>query len=142
MSQVYKEVRWMSIRIISPSVHGVLDYMSAIVLILAPSVLGFNEVSPFAYWLSVIAGIILILYSLMTDYEFSIGMFIPLRVHLVIDSSAGVLFILWPFIFDFTGLALAYYLVMGFGILLVVALTQSDEETQLKEDHRNRNTDY
>ena len=78
----------------------------------------------------------------MTDYEFSIGMFIPLRVHLVIDSSAGVLFILWPFIFDFTGLALAYYLVMGFGILLVVALTQSDEETQLKEDHRNRNTDY
>ena len=103
----------MSIRIISPSVHGVLDYMSAIVLILAPSVLELNEISPYAYWLSVIAGIILILYSLMTDYEFSIGMLIPLKTHLVIDFSAGVLFILWPFIFNFTGLALAYYLVMG-----------------------------
>ena len=123
----------MSFRIITPRVHGLLDYMSAIVLILAPSVLEFNEVSPYAYWLSVIAGVILILYSLMTDYDFSIGMLIPLKTHLVIDFSAGVLFILWPFIFDFTGLVLAYYLVMGFGILLVVGLTQSDEESQLNQ---------
>jgi len=123
----------MSFRIITPRVHGLLDYMSAIVLILAPSVLEFNEVSPYAYWLSVIAGVILILYSLMTDYDFSIGMLIPLKTHLVIDFSAGVLFILWPFIFDFTDLVLAYYLVMGFGILLVVGLTQSDEESQLNQ---------
>ena len=123
----------MSFRIITSRVHGLLDYMSAIVLILAPSVLEFNEVSPYAYWLSVIAGVILILYSLMTDYDFSIGILIPLKTHLVIDFSAGVLFILWPFIFDFTGLALAYYLVMGFGILLVVGLTQSDEESQLNQ---------
>tara|TARA_B110000495_G_C22674875_1_gene398650 strand:- start:244 stop:627 length:384 start_codon:yes stop_codon:yes gene_type:complete len=123
----------MSFRIITPRVHGLLDYMSAIVLILAPSVLEFNEVSPYAYWLSVIAGVILILYSLMTDYDFSIGMLIPLKTHLVIDFSAGVLFILWPFIFDFTGLVLAYYLVMGFGILLVVGLTQSGEESQLNQ---------
>ena len=123
----------MSFRIITSRVHGLLDYMSAIVLILAPSVLEFNEVSPYAYWLSVIAGVILILYSLMTDYDFSIGILIPLKTHLVIDFSAGVLFILWPFFFDFTGLALAYYLVMGFGILLVVGLTQSDEESQLNQ---------
>ena len=125
----------MSYRIISPEVHGILDYVSAIVLILVPGVLAFDEISPFAYWLSVIAGCVLILYSLMTDYEFSIGMFIPLRIHLVLDFSAGILFILWPFIFDFTGLAMAYYLVMGFGILLVVALTQSDEESELQHDH-------
>ena len=123
----------MSFRIITPRVHGLLDYMSAIVLIIAPSVLEFNEVSPYAYWLSVIAGVILILYSLMTDYDFSIGMLIPLKTHLVIDFSAGVLFILWPFIFDSTGLVLAYYLVMGFGILLVVGLTQSGEESQLNQ---------
>ena len=123
----------MNYRIISPGVHGILDYVSAIVLILVPGVLAFDEISPFAYWLSVIAGCVLILYSLMTDYEFSIGMFIPLRIHLVLDFSAGILFILWPFIFDFTGLALAYYLVMGFGILLVVGLTQSDEESQLNQ---------
>ena len=123
----------MNYRIISPGVHGILDYVSAIVLILVPGVLAFDEISPFAYWLSVIAGCVLILYSLMTDYEFSIGMFIPLRIHLVLDFSAGILFILWPFIFDFTGLAMAYYLVMGFGILLVVGLTQSDEESQLNQ---------
>ena len=126
----------MNYRIISSGVHGILDYVSAIVLILVPGVLAFDEISPFAYWLSVIAGCVLILYSLMTDYEFSIGMFIPLRIHLVLDFSAGILFILWPFIFDFTGLAMAYYLVMGFGILLVVALTQSDEESELQHDHR------
>ena len=126
----------MSHRIISPSLHGVIDYISAFVLIVAPNVLLLDEISPFAYWLSVIYGCVLILYSLMTDYEFSIGMLIPLRIHITIDLSAGILFILWPFIFDFSGLPLAYYLAMGFGIVLVAALTQSDEESQLKADHR------
>ena len=132
----------MNHRIISPSLHGVLDYISAFVLIVAPNVLSLDEISPFAYWLSVVFGCVLVLYSMMTDYEFSIGMFIPLKVHLAIDFSAGILFILWPFIFDFIGLALAYYLVMGFGILLVVALTQSDEESQLKNDHHDSNLNY
>ena len=119
----------MNHRIISPPLHGVVDYISGIILIVAPSVLELNEISPFAYWLSVIFGCALILYSLMTDYEYSIGMLIPFRVHLAIDFSFGIIFILWPFIFDFTGLALGYYLVMGFGFLLIVALTQSDEES-------------
>ena len=132
----------MNLRIISPSVHGILDYVSAILFILAPIILKFEEISPFAYWLSVIFGCVLILYSLMTDYEFSIGMLIPLKVHLAIDFSAGIIFILWPFIFDFTDLVLAYYLVVGFGLLLVVALSQSDEESQLKDDHHDRNLDY
>ena len=132
----------MNYRIISPSLHGVLDYIFAFVFIVAPNVLKLDEISPFAYWLSVTFGCLLVLYSMMTDYEFSIGMLIPLKVHLAIDSFAGILFILWPFIFDFTGLALAYYLVMGFGILLVVALTQSDEESQLKNDHHDSNLNY
>ena len=132
----------MNYRIISPSLHGVLDYIFAFVFIVAPNVLKLDEISPFAYWLSVTFGCLLVLYSMMTDYEFSIGMLIPLKVHLAIDSFAGILFILWPFIFDFTGLALAYYLVMGFGILLVVALIQSDEESQLKNDHHDSNLNY
>ena len=132
----------MNYRIISPSLHGVLDYIFAFVFIVAPNVLKLDEISPFAYWLSVTFGCLLVLYSMMTDYEFSIGMLIPLKVHLAIDSFAGILFILWPFIFDFTGLALAYYLVMGFVILLIVVLTQSDEESQLKNDHHDRNLDY
>ena len=132
----------MNHRIISPLLHGVLDYISAIILIVAPSVLELNENSPFAYWLSVTFGCALLLYSLMTDYEYSIGMLIPLRIHLAIDFSFGILFILWPFIFDFTGLALAYYLVMGFGLLLIVALTQSDKESELKNDHHDSNLDY
>jgi hypothetical protein len=113
----------MNIRFLTPSIHGILDYIAAIVLVVAPVILKLHEVSPFAYWLSVVAGGLLILYSLLTDYEFSISKMIPLKVHLGLDLSAGVLFVIWPFIFGFTGVAMAYYIVMGLGILLVVAVT-------------------
>jgi len=115
----------MNIRFLTSTLHGILDYIAAFVLLVAPVILKLNEVSPFAYWLSVVAGGVLILYSLLTDYEFSISKMIPFKVHLGLDLSAGVVFVIWPFIFGFTGVAMAYYIVMGLGIMLVVAVTDS-----------------
>jgi len=125
----------MNIRFLTPSIHGILDYVAAFVLLLAPTLLKLNETSPFAYWLSVVAGAVLVLYSLLTDYEFSIGKVIPFRVHLGLDFSAGIVFVVWPFIFGFTGIAMAYYIVMGLGIMLVVAVTES--ESELTHDHHD-----
>lgn len=125
----------MNIRFLTPAIHGILDYTAAFVLLVAPAILKLNEVSPFAYWLSVVAGVVLIGYSLLTDYAFSISKMIPLKVHLGLDASAGVVFVIWPFIFGFTGVAMAYYIVMGLGILLVVAVTE--RVSDLSQDHHH-----
>lgn len=114
----------MNIRFLPSSIHNILDYMAALVLVVAPVILKFDQVSPFAYWLSIVAGIALILYSLLTDYEFSIKKWIPFETHLISDLSIGVIFLVWPFIFGFSGLAFAYYIVMGLSLLLVVAVTK------------------
>ena len=82
--------------------------------------MGFDGLS---LWLSVAGGAGLVLYSLLTDYAFSIAKAIPFKIHIIFDSLAAVVFIAAPFIFGFSGITQIYYIVMGAGVLLVVALT-------------------
>ncbi len=128
-----KEGSRMNIRFLTPTIHGFLDYIAAFVLLIAPTILKLEQVSAFAYWLSVIVGGLLILYSLFTDYEASIVKAIPFKVHLAFDFSAGIVFVIWPLLFGFSGIATLYYLVMGIGIMLVVAVT--DPESHVTHHH-------
>ena len=114
----------MSIRFLSPTVHGIFDYLAALALIAAPFVLGLGKISPLVYWLSVIAGVVLILYSLLTNYSYSLAKIIPFKVHLVLDLIAGIVFVAAPFVLGLVGLAKLYCLVMGIGVILVVAITR------------------
>lgn len=104
--------------------HGILDYLAALALIIAPFVLGLGEYGPIAQWLSVAGGVGLILYSLLTDYPNGAAAIIPYRVHLVLDLAASVAFIVAIFIFGFTGLAAIYYAVMAGGVILVVLVSK------------------
>lgn len=112
-------------KILNPRLHGILDYVAASALIVAPFILG---LSGLALWLSAAAGVALILYSLVTDYGPGIARIIPFRVHLVIDTVAGVTFVVAPFVVGWSGLVAAYYVVMGAGVLLVVAVTSANPE--------------
>lgn len=115
-------------RIINSTVHGLLDYLAAITLIIAPFVLGIAEQSVVIHWLSVLAGAGLIGYSLITTYTYSIAKVIPLKLHLIFDLAAAVVFILVPFVLSITGTAAIYSWVMGVGVLMVVLLTNSSKE--------------
>jgi hypothetical protein len=71
-------------KFISPKVHGALDYAVASVLIGAPLVLGFSDLSVAAAVIAVAAGIGLFVYSLLTNYSAGLRALIPFRVHLVL----------------------------------------------------------
>ncbi|MEL7538836.1 MAG: hypothetical protein AAFZ58_13945 [Pseudomonadota bacterium] len=109
---------------LTPTLHGLGDYAAAIVLIAAPFALGISEQSVIAQWFSVAGGAGLIVYSLLTDYAYSAVPLIPFNVHLVLDSLAGIAFIGLPFVLGLTGVAMIYFIAMGAGVLLVVAVTQ------------------
>ncbi|AFY96973.1 SPW repeat domain-containing protein [Chamaesiphon minutus] len=111
------------IRFVSGSLHGILDYAAAIVLITVPLALNFQTTSPFALWLSVAAGILLIAYSLITDYGLSVVKWIPFNVHLILDAVAGIAFLAVPFLFGFDGLIRWFYLANGAIVLLLVIVT-------------------
>jgi hypothetical protein len=118
-------------KFISPKVHGVLDYLVASVLIGAPFVLRFSDVSLAAALIAVAAGSGLVVYSLLTAYSAGMRAVIPFRVHLVLDASAAVALLVVPFLFGFAGMPRAFYLVIGTAVLAVVACTRVQEESEL-----------
>ena len=117
----------MNFRILTPKTHGLLDYTAAVGLIVLPFLLRLSAASTLAIWLSVAAGIVLVGYSLATDYDFGLFGALSFRAHLVLDMLAAAGFVTAPFLFGWNGLVLAYYLVMGAGVLIVVALSATSE---------------
>jgi hypothetical protein len=114
-------------KFLTPKLHGLGDYAAAAVLIAAPFILGIKEQSVIAHWASVVAGIGLIIYSLLTDYTFSVAKVIPFKAHLVLDSVAGVVLIALAILLELDVVTRAYLIVMGAGVLLVVAVTQTED---------------
>jgi len=112
-----------SVRFVSGSLHGLLDYAAAFVLIAVPLLLNFQATSPLALWLSVAAGILLVAYSLVTDYGLSLVKWIPFSTHLILDALAGFAFVIAPFLFGFEGLIRWFYVVNGVIVLLLVLVT-------------------
>ena len=115
-------------RILTPKIHGLLDYAAAAALIVLPFLLDLGATSQLAHWLSVAGGIGLVTYSLATDYAFGAIGLVPFRAHMVLDLIAALAFIAAPFVFGWSGLVMGYYLVMGAGVLAVVALTNTGEQ--------------
>ncbi|MGI9286255.1 MAG: hypothetical protein ACR2P1_12775 [Pseudomonadales bacterium] len=115
-----------SIRFLTPTIHGALDYAAAAGLIVLPFLLGFEGL---ALWLSVAGGAGLIVYSLVTDYTFSVASALSFKTHLLLDLSAAAAFIVAPFLFGWTGLVMGYYFVMAVGVIVVVALTNPNVAT-------------
>jgi hypothetical protein len=112
-----------NVRFVSGSFHGRLDYAAATVLIAVPVLLNFQATSPLALWLSVAAGVLLIVYSLNTDYGLGIVKLIPFNVHLILDAIAGAAFLSAPFLFGFEGIIRWFYLANGAIVLLLVLAT-------------------
>lgn len=119
----------MNYKILTPRFHGLLDYAAAAGLIALPFLLNLGATSKTAQWLSVAAGAGLVAYSLVTDYAYGAFGLVSFRAHLVLDLLAAAAFIVAPFVFGWGGLVLAYYLVMGTGVLVVVALSKPGERT-------------
>lgn len=117
---------------LSLKTHNVVDYAIGIVLIVSPFLFNFAHVSAAAN-LFMIGGISLIVYSLITNYHYSVAKFVPLGVHMAMDAILGVLFILGPALFGYrdmlTGGQYAWHVIMGLGAVGLVALTRTRTES-------------
>ena len=107
--------------------HGILDYLVGVLLIIAPTLMGFAD-GP-EKWVPVILGIATIIYSLLTDYELGALRLLPFRTHLVIDAFSGVFLALSPWLFGFADRVFVPHLVLGLAELGVVMLSKSHVDT-------------
>ena len=125
----------MSLRFIPTKVHGALDYIVAIALLLAPMIFGFQEVGGAAVAIPMVLGAGLFLYSLFTNYEWGVFKVIDMRYHLIVDVVASTLLLLSPFLFGFIGEApnaWVPHIAVGVTVILVVLCSKTAPESSAR----------
>jgi hypothetical protein len=109
-------------RVIPTRVHGVIDYLTAVLLILSPWLFGFADGSA-AQWVPLIVGVAILGLALMTDFEMGLAPVVPMSVHLAMDVGAGVLLAASPWLFGFAGRVWLPHLLVGAMEVLVALFT-------------------
>ncbi|HEX9950553.1 MAG TPA: hypothetical protein VGB53_02200 [Rubricoccaceae bacterium] len=87
-------------RFIPTRVHGVLDYLSGLLLIAAPWLFGFADGGAETA-VPVALGAAVIVYSVFTDYELGLVRRLPMPTHLMLDLGGGLLLAASPWLFGF-----------------------------------------
>ena len=105
-------------------VHGVLEYGAAVLLVVAPFLLGFEDGAAVA--VSIIAGVVLLAVAASTEGPTSLVNQIPLSAHVALDYVLAVLLIALPFIGGFSDetAPTAFFLALGVLHLLVTIGTR------------------
>jgi hypothetical protein len=116
---------------ISTKTHGVIDYLTGLLLIAAPYVFGFAN-GGIEHWLPMVLGAMTIIMSLFTNYELSVSRAIPLRFHLGVDMLSGVLLAASPWLFGFANVIWWPHLLVGLMEIVVPMLTEKHEERHLR----------
>ncbi len=115
---------------ISLKVHSVLDYIAAILIVASPWIFGFENLN-YARGIFVYGGIFLVLYSLFTDYKYSVFNWISVPFHMGMDAIIGLVFLISPNIFDYsselTTMQYAVHWIFGLGIIALVVFTNQQK---------------
>ncbi|MBA2513421.1 MAG: SPW repeat protein [Solirubrobacterales bacterium] len=109
------------------ALHGIVEYLAAVLFIAAPFVFGFESDSATA--VSIVVGVVVLAVAATTDGPTSLVNSLPVAVHVVLDFILAGLLIAAPFIFDFSddGTSTAFFVVLGVVHLLLTIGTRFEK---------------
>jgi len=107
-------------KIASPTFHGCLDYLTVVLFLVAPTLVGLSGI---AATLSYTPAAIHLAMTLATDFYLGEVKVIPFAIHGWVERVVGLALILLPFALGFDAPAQVFYVVMGVVILLVGLVT-------------------
>lgn len=127
------------VKTIPTLIHGLLDYLVALVLFAGPHVLGFASAGGPAVAVPWVAGGLILLLALITAYEPGVCKVLPMRAHLAVDYVLGGCLLLAPWILGLANGPRAVWslpVVVGGFIVLTAVVSQSatdhiEPQTQL-----------
>ena len=99
-------------RVIPTKIHGVMDYLMAVVLLAAPAFLALNSGSREGLVL-IDLGVVTVIYSLLTRYELGLFRVLPMPAHLGLDLLSGVFLATSPWLLGFADRIYLPHLVLG-----------------------------
>jgi uncharacterized membrane protein len=110
-------------------VHGIIDYIVGIVLLIAPSLFGFAHLGGPAVIIPRVLGILILLQALCTNYELGLFKVLPMRTHLAFDYVLGFFLAISPWLFRFSNQPKNVWVphfIVGLLILLSTWMTQTE----------------
>jgi hypothetical protein len=116
--------------LIPTRIHGVLDYLVGAWLIAMPWVFGFGRGAQTL--VAVLMGGVILVYSMLTDYELAAVRLIPMTAHVGLDVLGGLFLAGSPWIFGFAETMIAPHLALGLlavGVAVFTETTSSYEAT-------------
>jgi hypothetical protein len=112
-------------RVIPTNAHGVLDYLVGLLLIAAPWLFGFYA-GGVESLVPILVGVLVIGYSLFTDYEFGAVRTIPMPTHLALDGAGGLFLLLSPWLFGFAHVVWWPHVLVGAFEIIAALLTERE----------------
>ena len=108
-------------KLISPKLHGIIDYLVVAFLLASPLGFGFTGLlAIFTY----ILGVIHLALTLLTDFSCGVIKLIPLSFHGMIELIVGVVLIILAFtLFKDEATGKIFYAIFGAAVVLVWLLT-------------------
>jgi hypothetical protein len=105
-------------------VHGIIEYLAAILFIAAPFLFTFKDGGPKA--VSVIVGVVILIIAASTAWRTGLISSIPVQAHVILDYVLAIFLIAAPFILGFSddGTAAAFFIVIGVVHLLLTIATR------------------
>ncbi|HEX8037731.1 MAG TPA: SPW repeat protein [Chryseosolibacter sp.] len=110
-------------RFVPTKIHGPFDYLIAILMIASPWI--FNFAGGTGMWVPVIAGSVVIVYSLLSDYESGMTGLLSMRAHLALDIWAGVFVGSSPWLFMFYQSVYMPHLAIGLVMTAAALITHT-----------------
>jgi hypothetical protein len=110
-------------KILSPSVHGVLDYIVVLAFASAPAVVGLSGLPATISYLLAIVHLGL---TLATAFPLGLWKLVPLRVHGAIELVVSVVLVILPWILGFSTDRRACVFYVGAGIVIFLTWLLSD----------------
>lgn len=113
-----------------------LDYAYGAVALVLPWIFGFDQ-GP-ERWVLFTAGVVVIVYSLFTDYSLGLVRVMPFNLHLLMDVCVGIILILLPIVLPFSFTATWTYIILGLVSLGAGALTRGGPRVAYPEANEVR----
>lgn len=111
-------------RFIETRTHGYIDYLMGILLLLLPSLMGW-ELNDTKSVVPMVLGAGAIIYSLMTNYELGLAKVLSMKTHLMIDFISGVFLAASPWLLNFADEVYLPHLILGIAEIGASLMTKS-----------------
>jgi len=119
---------------LTTKMHGQLDYLSVIVLLLTPRILRWN--CKMTNLLTALAAGTLT-YSAITKYEWGVTQILPMRGHLLLDAMSGIFLIMAPKLLRVHN-PLYRTALVSFGLFQIAAASATDLPEEETPEHRSQ----